>query len=250
MVATMPKRSNTYGPYAEPRGDGRYRLSAAGSDFVTQYLDEHPNPIRVFSKARITSSLFSTATRCGLTPAEINSLCKQAIVEAALRFDPERGFKFNTYAVWWMRSIVGNEIDRIMRAVKRGVSVLGDEDILHSTPGDETKEETAGDHDWMRDRINEILARYTTPWRRQVYSMKYGLGEWSLNPLTIEEIAQEMHVSREKIRQVLNTVNTLIYHELALVRDIWDTKVLPNRQQVQQVQESALPDNGGTPPGE
>ena len=43
---------------------------------------------------------------CGVETGELRAAGNLGLVEAALRFDPERGVKFITYADWWIRKAI------------------------------------------------------------------------------------------------------------------------------------------------
>jgi RNA polymerase primary sigma factor len=87
------------------------------------------------------------------------------LIKAAQRFDETRGFKFISYAVWWIRQSISHAIADQSRIVRLPVNQLGSvnrikkevsrlEQILNRAP---TIEEIADAIDLAPDKINEII---------------------------------------------------------------------------------------------
>jgi len=87
------------------------------------------------------------------------------LIKAARRFDETRGFKFISYAVWWIRQSISHAIADQSRIVRLPVNQLGIvnrikkevsrlEQILNRPP---TIEEIAEEIDIAADKINEII---------------------------------------------------------------------------------------------
>ena len=55
---------------------------------------------------------------CGVPFDELLAAGNLGLVEAALRFDPERGVKFVTYADWWIRKSILQVLERQLGAVR------------------------------------------------------------------------------------------------------------------------------------
>jgi len=64
-------------------------------------------------------------TRGHITPQDAVAEANLGLVEAAKRFDPSKGFRFITYAVWWIRQAVRRAQDE-SHTVRRAHSLLHD----------------------------------------------------------------------------------------------------------------------------
>jgi len=175
------------------------------------------------------------------------------LIKATQRFDPTRGFKFISYAVWWIRQAIEEGMNDSMRVVKLPLNVIGlqnkirkaiskfqqyeeyeptpedlaailDEsrhrilnaqehsikatsldapvaeeanlvygDLLKSDYGTEEFKED------MTERLLEVL-KATFPERDVRVMVKFfGIGT---TPETLEEIGEEMNLTRERVRQI------------------------------------------------
>jgi RNA polymerase primary sigma factor len=193
----------------------------------------------------------------GLPFADLIQEGNSGLMRAVDKFDHRLGFKFGTYATWWIRQAVTralHDLSRMVRVPSHQVGMLaaiehvqteltmqlgrdayheevaealgltpdelrtlrvagrppvsldephgeGDDDSLQhflddqatANPGEEA------DHRLLRARIDEVL-RCLPPRDREVMEMRYGLA--SGRPMTLDEVAQNFGVSRERIRQI------------------------------------------------
>ncbi|MCR4392569.1 MAG: RNA polymerase sigma factor RpoD/SigA [Candidatus Acetothermia bacterium] len=63
----------------------------------------------------------SVAREYGETGLDLLDLIQEGnlgLIEAADRFDPERGFRFSTYARWWIRQAIGAAIERHSQMIR------------------------------------------------------------------------------------------------------------------------------------
>jgi RNA polymerase sigma-32 factor len=59
----------------------------------------------------------------GLPISDLISEGNIGLMEAVKRFDPDRGFRFSTYAIWWIKAAIKNYILRSWSLVKIGTTV-------------------------------------------------------------------------------------------------------------------------------
>ena len=90
----------------------------------------------------------------------------EGLIVAAEKFDVVRGFKFSTYASWWIRQAITRYLDNNVSSVKVSVHLCE-----------------------LQRRINKLENRYSVEYNRKP---------------TDEEVARELHVKLEKIRSARN----------------------------------------------
>jgi len=187
------------------------------------------------------------------------------LMHAISKFEPQRGFRFSTYATWWIRQSVERAIMNQARTVRLPVHVIRElnqilrakrhleknasyidgsserreasvEDIAHLT-GKTVEEVTdilsfseriasldapleldpgSSLLDFLSDEQSQVpeakiqqreLERLMRAWlarlpdkHRHVVERRFGLG--NVEPATLEEVADEMELTRERVRQI------------------------------------------------
>src|ERR1700676_1424909 len=76
----------------------------------------------VTSHLRLAAKLAMGYRGYGLPIAEIVSEGNVGLMQALNRFEPERGFRFSTYAMWWIRASIQDYILRSWSLVKIGTT--------------------------------------------------------------------------------------------------------------------------------
>ena len=70
------------------------------------------------SKLRLVTAVAKMFKGCNLPLEELISAGNEGLVSAAENYDETRGFSFMSYAVWWVRRSIENEINEFYAAVK------------------------------------------------------------------------------------------------------------------------------------
>jgi RNA polymerase sigma-32 factor len=76
----------------------------------------------VAAHARLAVSIAASYRHYGLPQGDLVQEGIVGLLEAAMRFEPERNLRFSTYAVWWIRSAVQDQILRNWSIVRTGTT--------------------------------------------------------------------------------------------------------------------------------
>jgi RNA polymerase sigma-32 factor len=266
-VATLPTLESSFALYiAEIR---RFPMLEPQEEFMLakrwrEHEDRDAAHKLVTSHLRLVAKIAMSYRGYGLPIAEVVSEGNVGLMQAVRRFEPERGFRLATYAIWWIRAAIQEYILRSWSLVKMGttanqkklffnlrkakarISALDEGDMrpdqakqiaiqLGVTERDvvEMNRRLSGDaslntpirddgdsgewQDWLVDESASQESRLAES--EQSVNRRKALGE-ALNvletrerrifearqladePSTLEELADEFGVSRERIRQI------------------------------------------------
>ena len=160
----------------------------------------------------------------GLSLGDLINEGNLGLIKAAKRFDETRGFKFISYAVWWIRQsilqalaeqsrVVRLPLNRVGALNKIGKTYAALEQALEREPSAseiaeqldviENDHQPPPDHDLMNESLKvEIERALATLTKREaeVVRLYFGLGQE--HPLTLEEIGERFNLTRERVRQI------------------------------------------------
>ena len=103
-------------PLLEPEEE--YMLAKAWVD----HQDSEAAHKLVTSHLRLAAKIAMGYRGYGLPQAEVISEANVGLMQAVKRFDPERGFRLATYAMWWIRASIQEYILRSWSLVKLGTT--------------------------------------------------------------------------------------------------------------------------------
>ncbi|GGF59244.1 RNA polymerase sigma factor RpoH [Paracoccus acridae] len=103
-------------PLLEPEEE--YMLAKAWAD----HQDSEAAHRLVTSHLRLAAKIAMGYRGYGLPQAEVISEANVGLMQAVKRFDPERGFRLATYAMWWIRASIQEYILRSWSLVKMGTT--------------------------------------------------------------------------------------------------------------------------------
>ena len=103
-------------PLLEPEEE--YMLAKAWVD----HQDSDSAHRLVTSHLRLAAKIAMGYRGYGLPQAEVISEANVGLMQAVKRFDPERGFRLATYAMWWIRASIQEYILRSWSLVKLGTT--------------------------------------------------------------------------------------------------------------------------------
>ena len=132
------------------------------------------------------------------------------LMKAAEKFEPDRGFRFSTYATWWIRQSITRAIADQGRVIRIPVHLVESINRVKKTTGEllrkngrePTAEEIAVRLDMEPDRVRELanVLKSLTPREERVLTLRFGLEDGQAR--TLEELGKEFNVTRERIRQI------------------------------------------------
>jgi RNA polymerase sigma-32 factor len=229
-----------------------------------EHGDAHAAHKLVTSHLRLAAKIAVGYRGYGLPISEVISEGNVGLMQAAKRFDPQKGFRFATYAMWWIKAAIQEYILRSWSLVKMGttanqkklffnlrkakskISALEEGDLrpdqvkliakrLGVTEQDvvDMNRRLSGDvslnapirddgdsgewQDWLVDEVSDQETRLVED--EESDNRKKALGEalsvlgqrerrifearqLADDPMTLEDLAVEFGVSRERVRQI------------------------------------------------
>ena len=219
--------------------------------------DQQAKDMLIESNLRLVISVARRYSVPGVALADLIQEGTIGLIRAVEKFDPDRGFRFSTYATWWIRRSIARAVINQGRTIRIPVYVA---DMIHKvsrTAGalrqelarEPSLEEIAAAVSMPPERVEEILRAAAEPLsleapigdressqlgdflqaqstptpsdvamnlirreelegvlsqlsdrEREVLSLRFGLEGDA--PCTLEEVGQQLHVTRERVRQI------------------------------------------------
>ncbi len=197
----------------------------------------------------------------GLTLGDLINEGNVGLVKAAKRFDETKGFKFISYAVWWIRQSILSAINEQSRMVRLPANKVGDiskitkaaSQLEQQYERQPTPEELAESLEITTEKVSDVLGHsgrhisYDSPFSSEedntlldvLQSSEPGTDKGLITESLSIEVAESMRVLGEKEREVL----TLFFglgdgqaHSLEEIGDKYDL----TRERVRQIKDKAL----------
>ena len=197
----------------------------------------------------------------GLTLGDLINEGNLGLVKAAKRFDETKGFKFISYAVWWIRQSILSAIGEQSRMVRLPLNQVGDlskiakassklEQVYERQP---TPEEIAEDLETTVQKVTNSLAHsgrhlsYDTPFSSEedntlldvLKSPEYGTDKEMMNESLRIEVSDSMRMLSDKEREVLELFFGLKNQQAHSLEEIGEKYQL-TRERVRQIKDKAL----------
>lgn len=197
----------------------------------------------------------------GLTLGDLINEGNLGLVKAAKRFDETKGFKFISYAVWWIRQSILSAIGEQSRMVRLPLNQVGDlskiakaasklEQVYERQP---TPEELADDLELTVEKVSNSLSHsgkhisYDSPFSSDedntlldvLQSAEPGTDKEMMNESLSIEVTNSLRVLGEKEREVLELFFGLKNQHAHSLEEIGDKYNL-TRERVRQIKDKAL----------
>ncbi len=224
---------------------------------ATRAGDEKAKEELIKANLRFVVSIAKKYQTSGISLLDLINEGNMGLIKAADKFDPDRGYHFISYAVWWVRQAIilaisqktslirlplnrTADMQKIEKVQKKLENKLGreplpgeiaeeldmdDEEINHlrnisqdyisldATYGDsedttilsmmEDHRMEAPDHkvleDSLKDALDAVLNTLTAS-EREILKMRFGLD--GFKPMSLQQIGEQFHLSKERIRQI------------------------------------------------
>ena len=197
----------------------------------------------------------------GLTLGDLINEGNLGLVKAAKRFDETKGFKFISYAVWWIRQSILSAIGEQSRMVRLPLNKVGDLSKIAKAAAkleqvferQATPEELADDLETTVEKVSNSLANsgkhlsYDSPFSTEedntlldvLQSAEPGTDKEIMNESLCIEITESMRMLGEKERDVLELFFGLKSKHAHTLEEIGEKYQL-TRERVRQIKDRAL----------
>jgi RNA polymerase sigma-32 factor len=187
----------------------------------------------VTSHLRLVAKIAMGYRGYGLPISEVVSEGNVGLMQAVKRFEPEKGFRLATYAMWWIKASIQEYILRSWSLVKMGTTA-NQKKLFFNLRKAKSKISALDEGDLRPDQV-AIIAKRLGVTNQDVVDMNRRLGgdaslnapiredgdagewqDWLVDtdsvsqetriiadePMTLEDLAAEFGVSRERVRQI------------------------------------------------
>lgn len=155
---------------------GRHRLLTGKEEIelarAARTGDERARKRLIQSNLRLVVSIARRYTNRGLTFLDLIQEGSMGLMRATEKFDPEKGFKFSTYATWWIRQAITRALADKSRAIRVPVH--------------------------MNERLSKMY--------KVVRQLREKLGRAP----TVEEIAEASNLEKDKLLQIMGASKNLL----------------------------------------
>jgi RNA polymerase sigma-32 factor len=196
MSTTAPISHSRSGSSPYIREIGRFPLLEAQEEYALakRWRDQRDGDAAdrlVTSHLRLVARIAAGYRGYGLPIADLISEGNIGLIQAVTRFEPERGFRLATYAMWWIKAAIQEYILRSWSLVKLGTTA-NQKKLFFNLRKAKSRISALEDGDMRPDQVEHIAERLGVT-KQDVVDMNRRLGgDLSLNsPLTNDNDSAE-----------------------------------------------------------
>ncbi|WP_076418251.1 RNA polymerase sigma factor RpoS [Colwellia sp. UCD-KL20] len=224
--------------------------------------DEPSRKRMIESNLRLVVKISRRYNNRGLPLLDLIEEGNLGLIRAVEKFDPERGFRFSTYATWWIRQTIERAIMNQTRTIRLPIHVVKElniylrtaRELIQKLDHEPTAEDIAQELDVpVKDvtkmlRLNERITSVDSPFGGDaekalldiIPDEKGGSPETKLQSEDIKNnIVNWLNELNSKQREVLARRFGLLGYEAATLEDV-GTEIGLTRERVRQIQVEAL----------
>ena len=145
----------------------------------------------------------------GLSLPDLINEGNLGLIKAAQKFDETRGFKFISYAVWWIRQSILQALAEQSRIVRLPLNQVGSlnkiskalskfEQENERRPSPEELADSSLNQESLSKEVERALSQLHER-ERDILKMFFGIG---CQEMTLEEIGAKFDLTRERVRQI------------------------------------------------